>query len=235
MNKSVRTIVKLNLKNINGAYIALIIGLAVSGSNYIISFFMSMNGADTSGNTGLGMSWAVWALPIAAAIILPTANFRRIVSLGGRRDNFFKGCLWTYVILAAAASLLGTALYYLESAIVASSTLFDGVIGVADPFGWNLHGPIVLFLRQFAFLFLTAAFTHTFVAAQGRWYGWAAFVGALVALCVFIPIAPLRAVLTTYIYIVLLNPNALLQIIACLAIGFGFYSLYKPVLARKII
>jgi hypothetical protein len=34
---------------------------------------------------------------------------------------------------------------------------------------------------------------------------------------------------------VMFNPNALLQIIACLLIGLGFYWLNKPIYARKTI
>jgi hypothetical protein len=233
MNKSIRTIVKLNLKNITAAYIALIAGIGAQASSYITYFVMYSQGEDLTGNENIGVSWAAWALPVAAAIIIPSRHFRRIVSLGGKRENFFTGSLITYAILAAAASLLATVIYFIESRFVEGSLLIEKIIGVPDAFGWNVHAIPVIFLQQFAFLFLTCTFTHAFVSAQGKWYGWASFIGALVVLCVFLPIEPLRNIVIGYAFIILYNPNALLQIIACLLVGLGFYWLNKPIYARK--
>ena len=235
MNKSILTIVKLNLNRITGAYIATIAGFAMLGASYITNYIAALSGEDMTGNIGISIGWAVWALPVAAAIAIGARHFRRIHSLGGRRDNFFKAGLVTYLILAAASSLFGTVVYYIEDYFVKMTSLYAGVMYVPDAFGWAAHGPVVLFLQQFAFLFLTAAFTHTFVAAQGKWYGWAAFIAALVVLCVFLPIEPLRNIVIGYAFLILYNPNALLQIVACLAIGLGFYLLNKPILARKTI
>ena len=235
MNKSIKTIVKLNLKNIRAAYIAAIAGIAAMSSNYISYFIMLHEGADLSGNEGIAVSWAFWALPVAAAIIIPSRHFRRVLSLGGKRDNFFSGCLITYVILAAVASLIGTALAYAETYLVANTMVMDALWTPLNVFGWDAYGPIVAFFQQFAFLFLTAAFGHTFVSAQGKWYGWASFIGALVVLCVFLPIEPLRNIVIGYAFLVMFNPNALLQIIACVLFGLGFYWLNKPIFARKTI
>ena len=235
MNKSVKTIVKLNLKNIRAAYIAAIAGIAAMASNYISYFIMLRQGLDLSGNEGIGVSWALWALPVAAAIIIPSRHFRRVLSLGGKRDNFFTGCLITYVILAAAASLISTALAFIEGWLTANSIIVEYVWTPLNVFGWDAHGPVVAFFQQFAFLFLTAAFGHAFVAAQGKWYGWASFVGALVVLCVFLPIEPLRNIVIGYAFLIMFNPNALLQILACILFGLGFYWLNKPIFARKTI
>jgi hypothetical protein len=235
MNKSVQIVNELNLKNINAAYIATIAGIAALASNYISYFILLNQGEDLSGNENIGIAWALWALPVTAAIVIPARHFRRILSLGGKRDNFFSGSLITYVIIAGVASLIGTFLCYAESWFVANTIMIDEILTPISVFGWIAHGPVVAFLQQFAFLFLTAAFTHTFVSAQGKWYGWASFIGALVALCVFIPIEPLRNILIGYAWLVMFNPNALLQIIACLLFGLGFYWLNKPIYARKTI
>ena len=235
MNKSIKTIIKLNFKNIKAAYIATIAGVAAMASSYITYFIMLSQGEDLSGNENVGVAWALWALPVAAAIIIPARHFRRILSLGGRRDNFFAGSLVTYVILAAVAAALVVVLDYLERYIASGAMVIDVLWTPLVVFGWAAHGPLVAFLQQFAFFWLTAAFAHTFVAAQGKWYGWAAFVGALVVLCVFLPIEPLRNIVIGYAYLVIFNPNAFLQIISCLAIGLGFYWLNKPIFARKAI
>ena len=235
MNKSIKTIVRLNLRTIKAAYIALIAGIAALASSYISYIVMYNEGVDLSGNENIGVGWAAWALPVAAAIIIPAMNFRRIVSLGGKRKNFFTGSLITYIILSLVSSLISTVIYFIESRYIAGSMLIDKIIGVPDAFGWSTNGPAVIFLQQFAFLFLTCAFIHTFVSAQGKWYGWASFIGALLVLCVFLPIDPLRNIVIGYAYIVLFNPNAFLQILACLVIGLGMYYLNKPILARKAI
>lgn len=235
MNKSIKTIVKLNLKNIKAAYIATIAGIAVLASNYISYFVMASQGEDLSGNENVGIAWALWALPVAAAIIIPARHFRRILSLGGKRDNFFLGSLVTYIILAGIASLIGTALDYLENYITVNTMLVDVIWTPLAVFGWTAHGPIIAFLQQFAFLFLTAAFGHTFVAAQGKWYGWVSFISTLVVLCVFLPIEPLRNIVIGYVFLVMFNPNAFFQIMACVFIGLGFYWLNKPIFARKAI
>ena len=235
MNNTIRTIVKLNFKTIDGAYIAAGAGVAMFLVQYIIDTILVMKGENFADNTGLSFSWALWALPVAAGIIIPAANFRRIISLGGKREPFFRACIINYAILAAAASLLGVIVLYAVDYSVISAGLYGGLLSVSDTFGWGAQGPAVLFLRQFAFLFLTAVFTHTFVAAQGKWYGWAATIMLIVILSVFLPIEPLRNIVVTYFYLILFNPNALAQIGLCLAIGVAIYLLNRPIFARKAI
>ncbi|MCL2111060.1 MAG: hypothetical protein FWH32_02170 [Clostridiales bacterium] len=235
MNNSVRTVIKLNLRHITGAYIATIAGIAVLASSYIINHFHALQGEYMGGNIGVSIGWALWCLPVAAAIAIPARHFRRIASLGGKRDSFNKGSLLTYVILAAAASLVGTIVYYIEGAYVSASALYAGVYTVPVSFGWYLHGPIGIFFQQFAFLFLTALFIHAFVAMQGKWYGWAMTVGLIAVVSVFLPIATLRELVVGYFYIIIYNPITILQIAACIAIGLLFYALSKVVFARKAI
>jgi len=235
MNNTVRTIIKINLKTINAAYLATIIGVAMFVTQYIIDAIMVMKGENLAENTGLSFGWAFLALPIAAAIIIPAANFRRIISLGGKREPFFRSCILNYAILAVAASLLGTIMHSAVDANMIAAGFYGGFITVADTFGWGAQGPVVLFLRQFAFLFLTASFTHTLVAAQGKWYGWAANAMLIVILTVFLPIEPLRNIVIGYFYLIMFNPNALAHIALCLAIGAAIYMLNRPIFARKAI
>ena len=235
MNKSVKTIIRLNLKYIKGAYIALAAGIAALSSSIILSVIFEAQGESMAGNYNVSMGWAAWALPVTAAIIITAVHFKRITSLGGNRDNFFQGSLISYVILAAISSLIGLIIYYAFDLPYIALGRYGGVITVPEVFGWGVHGPVVFFLQQFAFLFLTAAFTHTFCSAQGKWYGWASFIGALVVLCVFLPIEPLRNIVIGYAYLIMFMPIVPLQILACLAIGLGFYWLNKPIYARKTI
>ena len=221
------------MKHIHGAYIATIAGIAAMSSSLIINAVYEAKGASMEGNESLSMGWAAWVLPVAAGIIISARNFRRIISLGGKRDNFFRGSLFSYIILAALASLIGVIIYYAFDLPYVFDGRYGGMISVPEVFGWHLHGPLVLFLQQFAFLFLTAAFTHTFCALQGKWYGWVVNAAFIAGICVFPAIEPLRNILAGYFYLILFNSNALLQIVVCLALGLAFYMLNKPILARK--
>ena len=233
MNKSAHTITRLNLKTIRGAYIATIAGVACLAANYIIYMIQEMKGIDLTGNDGVSVGWAVWALPVAAGIIISAVNFRRIMSLGGTRKDYFKGSLVSYVIICAAASLLGLVCYYAVDIPFVATGLYGGMISVPEVFGWNTYGPLVFFLQQFAFLLLTAFFTHTFCALQGTWYGWVVNAAFIAGIPVFSAIEPLRNILAGYFYLIFFQPNPLLQILCCLVIGFAFYMLSKPVYARK--
>jgi len=233
MDKPAHTITRLNLKTIKGAYIALIAGIACMASNYIIYVIQEIKGFDMTGNAGVSVGWAVWALPVAAAIIISAVNFRRIMSLGGNRRAYYKGTLVTYIIICAAASLIGVIIYYAIDIPFVASGLYGGMISVPEVFGWNAFGPAVFFLQQFAFLFLTACFTHTFCAMQGTWYGWVVSAAFIAGIPVFSAIEPLRNILAGYFYLIFFQPIALLQILCCLVVGFAFYMLSKPVYARK--
>ena len=233
MNKTVRTIIKINLKTIGGAYIATLAGIGAMVSNYIIYVVQVSRGDILSDNMGVSVGWAFWALPVAAGIIISSVNFRRIMSLGGNRADYFKGSLISYIIIAAAASLLGVITYYLVDIPFAAAEIYGGVLAVPEIFGWNAHGPIVFFIQQFAFLLLTAFFTHTFCGLQGKWYGWVVNAAFIAGIPVFSAIEPLRNILAGYFYLIFFFPNALVQILVCLAVGFAFYFLSKPIYARK--
>ena len=233
INKTAHTITRLNFRTIKGAYIAAIAGIACMAANYIIYVILAMKGDDLTGNEGVSIGWAVWALPVAAGIIISAVNFRRIMSLGGNRKDYFKGSLMSYVILCAIASLIGVVIYYAIDLPFVATGLYGGMISVPEVFGWITYGPVVFFLQQFAFLLLTAFFTHTFCALQGKWYGWVVNAAFIAGIPVFSAIEPLRNILAGYFYLIFFQPNPLLQILTCLVVGFAFYMLSKPVIARK--
>jgi len=233
MNNTARTITKLNLRTIHGAYITLIAGIAALASNYIIYVIQEMHGISLAGNTGVSVGWAVWGLPVAAGIIISAWNFRCIMSLGGKRADYFLGSLISYVIVAAAASLIGVIIYYAVDIPFARAEIYGGVLAVPEIFGWGVYGPVVFFLQQFAFLFLTVSFVHFFCGVQGKWYGWVINAAFIAGIPVFSAIEPLRNILAGYFYLIFFYPNPLIQIVFCLVIGAAFYMLSKPVFARK--
>jgi hypothetical protein len=186
---------KLNLKNLKVPYI-------ITGVLFFVMLVQDMIKMITaSGESQIIISIGnfLWLLVPLAAVYIATKNFRRIVNLGGKRKSFFTGNLVTYLILSGAVSLIGTLLYYTYDRVVINTKIFEGVLNLLVVFGWSTHGPAAVFFQQFAFLFLLAVFTHTLAALQDSWIGWAADILIAAVLAVFIPIAPLRAVLIGFL------------------------------------
>ena len=236
MNNNVLAITKLHLQNLNNAYLITAIATAAFSSQYVINIIVTMAGDDISGNHGLSGGWALWLLIVLAAIIVPTRHFSRIVNIGGKREHYFWGSLFTYAALACFVSLIGIVFYYaLDIALVKNSGNLGDTISVPEIFGWSAHGPIVAFFQQFAFLFLLATFTHTLAAAQGKWYGWTANIALIAIISVFTPITPLRNAEVWFFNLILFHPTALLQIAVCLFLALAIYFLSKPILARKTV
>ena len=81
---------------------------------------------------------------------------------------------------------------------------------------WTENGIIAAGLQQMFFLLLAMVFLHVLLSMQNRWYGWLTD-GLLVAIiCIFTPIAPLRAILAGFFKMIMLNGNAVLHIGICL-------------------
>jgi hypothetical protein len=197
----------------------------------ILSLFNIYPGAESSQN-GLGNFG--YMLVLFTAIFIPAQNFRKMMNLGAKRDQFFLGSAVNHVILAGLTSL-GNLLFYLLYEPLIASVYSQGSLNLLYWFGWIQRGPIVAFFQQFAFLLLVASLVHTLTAAQGKWYGWVAD-GAVVVICsVFIPIAPLRSLLVWFFNLIIFHESALLQIASCLALATAVYLLNRPILARKAI
>jgi len=238
MNKTSWTITKINFRAINVlSFVAFNLMLALFISS-LINFILMR---DTVGaGSDISPANALWLLPVMAGIAIPVYNFRRVVNLGGKRDNFFWGSLITYVMIAAGVSLLVTISNFtieplLEGMDYYSPDFLGGIANLVEVFGWAQRGPVVTFFQQFAFLLLFSVFVHVLTAAQGKWYGWVAAIGVVVVISVFTPIPILRRSLVWFFNLILTHPNALVQIIACLVLSAGIYALSKPIFARKAI
>ena len=239
MNKVILAVMKINLKQIKLPWILTIVIFCLATGQILVYQILALNGYNQSYNSFISGGNALWLVVVMGAIFIPARHFLRIVNLGGKRENYFRGCFLTYVILAAFASLVNVVVFYTFDMYIKTSGLFytdwfGGVVNLIEVFGWDVHGPALAFLQQFAFLFLTACFTHLFCAMQGRWYGTALAVLLIAIICVFPPIEPLRNVMIGYFYIILYHVNAVIQIAACVGIGLVSYALSKPVIARKV-
>jgi hypothetical protein len=91
MCKRIWRVARINLKNLKAPYITTGIIAAGFFAQIIVFVILFHKGMDTSDHGFISAGSALWLLPVLAGIIVPAKNFRRIVSLGGKRGNFFGG------------------------------------------------------------------------------------------------------------------------------------------------
>jgi len=237
MNKTALAVAKLQLKNIKVAYLvagicatAVIIQLIVAA--ILLKYGIDMIGED---NSNISIAWYCWLLVLIAAIVIPSGNFTRIINLGATRRDYFWGTLLAYTGLTGLASLVVILMTYLIDRPLNNWGAFGVFWTAPDIFGWSAHGAVVAFFQQWAFLMLFAAFVHTLVAAQDKWYGWVADVTIIAIISVFTPITPLRHAEAWFFNLILFHHNALLQIVACLVLAALVYAISRPILARRAV
>jgi|GEM_PF-6997565 len=243
MSKKVLTIVELNLRNIQWAYVLTAIPVLLTLFQfYIPSVIAAWNGDDTGTARGASIGYILCFLIIVASITIPKKNYSRFISLGCNRMDFFWGTLLTYVLLSLVVSLAG-AIVYCAVDLPLINNLHglhnDSIYSLHGIFGWDESAPIVLFFRSFSVLFLFSAIIHTLVVVQSNPYG---------KITLFLIIASVLLIFSTLstswflvlqdgikaIYgVVLLHEIALLQITMSLALGCLVYCLNIPINKRK--
>ena len=88
-------------------------------------------------------------------------------------------------------------------------------------------------IQQMFFLLLVMVFLHVLLSMQAHWYGWLTDTLIVAVICIFTPIAPLRAVLAGFFQVVMLNGNAFLHIFLCLLLSAALSLGGIAVLKRK--
>jgi len=228
-------VTRVELRTIPAAVIATVCCVGALSSSFVINYIYARGGEDMSGNMGLSVGWALWLLPVLGALLIASRNFRRIIGLGGKREPFFRGSLLAIAVLAVVTSGLGLLVHYAVDLPLIRWGGYGGLFTVPGVCGWDAFGPAVFFLQQAAFLFLSAAFAYTLAGVQGHVFGWFIDAALIAGICVFPSVEPLRELLVGYFHTVMLQPNALIQVPACLAVGLAMYMANRPVFARKVI
>nr|AGS52704.1 hypothetical protein [uncultured bacterium contig00064] len=227
MNKAL-VVAKINLRRIRLAYFLTGLFFVMMLSEYIVAIFVK-----NPDNTIVSAGNFFILLPLFAAIFIPAKNLRRIINLGGKRDDFFFGCIPVYAILSAAASLVILLFYYTFDRFILN--YISGVLDLIWVFGFIGRGPVVAFIQMTVFLMLFSVFIHTLTSIQDKWYGWVTDIMIVAIISVFTPIAPLRAALVWFFRAIIFHQNALFQITFCLLLSAAIYALNRPILARKAI
>lgn len=185
--------------------------------------------ATSSGEVALSNGNYTWLLAVLTPFFFVFYDFTKLMHLGASKRDYFFGCLISYGFLALCISLVNTVVHVLIDPVYPAQT----VINLMDVCRWTENGVLVAGLQQMFFLLLVMIFLHVLLSMQTRWYGWLTDAVLVAVICVFTPIAPLRAVLGGFFEIIMFNGSAVLHIGVCLLLSAAFSLAGLAVLKRK--
>ncbi len=185
--------------------------------------------ATSSGDVVLSNGNYTWLLAVLTPFFFVFYDFTKLMHLGASKKDTFFGCLISYGILAFCISLINTLIHRLIDPVYSART----VINMMDVCKWTENGIIAAGLQQAFFLLLVMVFLHVLLSMQAHWYGWLTDAVLVAIICVFTPIAPLRAILNGFFQIIMFNSNAVLHIGICLFLGAALSLIGLAVLKRK--
>lgn len=197
-----------------------------------ISFILTalvMLCATSSGEVVLSNGNYTWLLAVLTPFFFVFYDFTKLMHLGASKKDYYLGCLISYGFLAFCISLVNTLIHLLIDPVYPAQT----VINLMDVCQWTANGIVVAGLQQMFFLLLVMIFLHVLLSMQTHWYGWLTDAILVAIICVFTPIAPLRAVLAGFFQIIMINRNAILHIGVCLFLSAALSLGGLAVLKRK--
>lgn len=185
--------------------------------------------ATSSGETVLSNGNYTWLLAVMSPFFFVLYDFSKLMHLGASKRDYFLGCLISYGLLAFGISLLNTLIHLVIDPAYQAQT----VINMMDVCHWTENGIILAGLQQMFFLLLVMVFLHVLLSMQAHWYGWLTDTILAAIICIFTPIAPLRAVLGRFFSLIMFNSNAILHIGICLLLSAALSLAGVMVLKRK--
>ena len=185
--------------------------------------------ATSSGDVVLSNGNYTWLPAVLTPFFFVFYAFKKFMHLGASKKDYYFGCLISYGVLAFCISLVNTAIHLLIDPIYPAQT----VINMMDVCKWTENGIIAAGLQQLFFLLLMMVFLHVLLSMQAHWYGWLTDAVFVAIICIFTPIAPLRAVLAGFFRLIMLNGNAVLHIGICLLLSAALSLIGLVVLKRK--
>ena len=185
--------------------------------------------ATSSGEVVLSNGNYTWLLAVLTPFFFVCYDFKKLMYLGASKKDYYLGCLISYGCLAFGISVLSTAIHGLIDPVYSAQT----VINLMDVCQWTKNGIIAAGLQQMCFLFLVMMFLHVLLSMQTHWYGWLTDVLLIALICIFTPIAPLRAILAGFFCLIMINSHAVWHIGICLLLGAVLSLMGLAVLKRK--
>jgi hypothetical protein len=210
---------KINWRHCRTAWlIAGIVFLVAGPANYIVWLILDFD--DTS---LVAMCNYLYLLPVCLGIFVPAQNFHKLMHLGGKRLDFFKSSLLTYVPVCAVVSLLSVVANLTVDRWMVASGEIDAALDLLNAFEFMEHGAVIAFLQMTAFLIFASCAAHTLTLIQGRWYGWVCDAMLVAFICMFAPVKPLLDAMVWFWYMAIFHSMAAVQILFCLAVSAALY------------
>jgi hypothetical protein len=211
---------KINRRNSKTAYLITGITFVFAGlAQYILDYFLS-----AADNESIACGGYLYLLPIYMGIFIPARNFSKLMSLGGKRMDFFKSAVITYASAAVFAGAASLITHFTIDKLFLSTVGAKGLLNLFDVFGFMQRGAVVAFIQMTVFLTLVACAAHTLTLIQGRWYGWLTDALIIAIISVFTPIAPLRASLVWFFNMIIFHDYAIVQILSAIVVGAIIYA-----------
>ena len=202
--------------------------LASNKISFIITALVALC-ATSSGDVVLSNDNYTWLIAVLTPFFFVFYDFTKLMHLGASKKDYFFGCLISYGFLAFCISLVNTVIHlWIDPAYPAQT-----VTNMMDVCKWTENGMIVAGLQQMFFLLFVMVFLHVLLSMQTHWYGWLTDAVLVAIICIFTPIAPLRAVLAGFFQIIMFNSNAGLHICICLLLSAALSLGGLVVLKRK--
>lgn len=202
--------------------------LASNKVSFVITVIVTLC-ATSSGDVVLSNGNYIWLLAVLTPFFFVFYDFKKLMHLGTSKKDYYFGCLISYGLLAFCISLVNTVIHLVIDPLYPAQT----VINLMDVCHWTENGMVAAGVQQMFFLLLFMIFLHVLLSMQAHWYGWLTDAALAAIICIFTPIAPLRAVLAGFFRIIMLNGDAVLHIGICLLLSAALSLGGLVVLKRK--
>ena len=202
--------------------------LASNKISFIITALVTLC-ATSSGDVVLSNGNFTWLLAALTPFFFVFYDFTKFMHLGASKKDYYFGCLISYGILAFCISLVNTLIHLWIDPVYPAKT----VINMMDVCKWTENGIVVAGLQQMFFLLLVMMFLHVLLSIQVHWYGWLTDGVLIAVICIFTPIAPLRAGLAGFFRLIMFNSSAIQHIAICLFLSAALSCGGLAVLKRK--
>lgn len=202
--------------------------LASNKVSFVITVIVTLC-ATSSGDVVLSNGNYTWLLAVLTPFFFVFYDFTKLMHLGTSKKDYYFGCLISYGLLAFCISLVNTVIHLVIDPLYPAQT----VINLMDVCHWTENGMVAAGVQQMFFLLLFMIFLHVLLSMQAHWYGWLTDAALAAIICIFTPIAPLRAVLAGFFRIIMLNGDAVLHIGICLLLSAALSLGGLVVLKRK--